>query len=70
MTKVVADKVAIQAARHAKCLSRVQVAAQAGVSFETIKAVERGRRQPTLNLAVKLSRVLDKSVEDLVRVEA
>lgn len=67
--RIVADKAAVQAARRAKCLSRVEVANRMGVSFETIRAIERGRRQPTLNTAMKLSRVLNKPLDELVTVE-
>ncbi len=46
-------------------LTQSELAAMVGVSRQTIISIERGRYNPSLDLAFKLSRVFDKSIEDL-----
>jgi putative transcriptional regulator len=51
--------------REREGLSQGELATAVGVSRQTINAVERGRYDPSLELAFKLAAYFDCSVEDL-----
>jgi putative transcriptional regulator len=51
--------------RVAQGLSQAQLAASAGVSRQTINAIETGRYTPSLPLAITLARFFQRSVEEV-----
>lgn len=55
----------LRLARLAAGLSQEQLAARAGVSRQAVAGIEAGRFDPSLRVALDLSRSLDRSVEDL-----
>ncbi len=55
----------IEKARSLAGLSRQQLADLVGVHYQTIGYLERGQYSPSLSLALKLSRALTCSVEEL-----
>ncbi|MHB1598011.1 MAG: substrate-binding domain-containing protein [Acidimicrobiales bacterium] len=60
----------LRSARLARSLSQLQLAGLAGVSRQAIAAVEAGRSEPSLRLALALARVLGVGVEDLFATES
>ena len=59
----------IKVARAEKDLSQEQLSKLAGVSRQTISAIETGQYCPTAKLALILSKVLNKQFEDLFFLE-
>ena len=55
----------IKKLRKAAGLRQEDLAKQVGVSRQTIIAVENDKYDPTLELAMKLARALEKNVEDI-----
>jgi putative transcriptional regulator len=55
--------------REAAGLSQAALAVQLGVSRQTINAIETGRYDPSLTLAVRLARHFSSSVEEVFHVE-
>lgn len=55
--------------RLIKGLSQEQLAIEAGVSRQTINALEAAKYVPSTVLALKLSRILEKSIEELFELE-
>ena len=55
----------IKKLRKAAGLRQEDLANQVGVSRQTIIAVENDKYDPTLELAMKLARALEKNVEDI-----
>ena len=55
----------LRAARAAKGLSQQGLADLAGVSRQTINAIEQGDYNPTIRLCIAICRVLDKTLDDL-----
>lgn len=53
-------------ARIKKGLNQSDLARILGVHPETIRGIERGRRTPSLKLALKLSKILNISIEKLL----
>ncbi|GAC1340434.1 MAG: hypothetical protein NVSMB23_10730 [Myxococcales bacterium] len=51
--------------RLARGLSQVELAARAGISRQALSALEAGRSQPSMAVALRLARELGKGVEDL-----
>jgi putative transcriptional regulator len=49
--------------RSERSWTQAQLAAEAGVSRQTINSIETGRFEPSLSLALKLARLFDTSVE-------
>jgi putative molybdopterin biosynthesis protein len=68
MSSIVACSV--QAAREARGLSQQALAQAAGTSRQAVAAVEKGRMQPGIGLALALSRVLGVAVEELFALSA
>jgi DNA-binding XRE family transcriptional regulator len=56
---------AVRSARLAAGLSQGALAAAAGLSRQAVGAIEAGRHRPSVDAALALARVLDRSVEDL-----
>lgn len=55
----------IKGLREGLKLSKEQFAADLGVSYFTVVAVEEGVRKPSLELAYKIARRLNKTIEEL-----
>ena len=55
----------IKKLRKAAGLRQEDLANQVGVSRQTIIAVENNKYDPTLELAIKLAKALEKNVEDI-----
>ena len=55
----------MKAARAAKDLSQQQLADLAGVSRQTINAIEKGDYNPTIRLCIDSCRALDKTLDEL-----
>ena len=56
--------------RQQRGMSASEVAKQAGVSRQTIYAIEAGDYVPNTTLALQLARILEVRVEDLFRLES
>ncbi|RBY83242.1 helix-turn-helix transcriptional regulator [Blastococcus sp. TF02A-30] len=56
--------------RQARGLSQEALARAVGVSRQTINAIETGRYDPSLRLAVHLARHFDSTVEEMFDVDA
>lgn len=50
-------------------LTQAQLAAKAGVTRQTIIAVEKGKYIPSLELAFKLAQIFGQKVEDIFKFE-
>ena len=55
----------LKLARVEKGLSQQELAELAEVSRQTIGLIESGNYNPTLNLCIKIARILDKTLNDL-----
>ena len=55
----------LKAARAAKDLSQQALADPAGVSRQTINAIEKGDYNPTIKLCIAICKVLDKTLDEL-----
>ena len=55
----------LRAARAAKGLSQQGLADLAGVSRQTINAIEQGDYNPTIRLCIAICRALDRALDDL-----
>ena len=55
----------LKAARAAKDLSQQALADLAGVSRQTINAIEKGDYNPTIKLCIAICTVLDKTLDEL-----
>ena len=55
----------IKLARVAKDLTQEELAQNVGVTRQTIGLIEAGNYNPTLNLCLRLSKVLDKNLDQL-----
>ncbi|GEO94401.1 helix-turn-helix transcriptional regulator [Kocuria turfanensis] len=60
----------LKALRAARTLSQGQLAIAVGVSRQTIYAVENGRSEPSLSVALALARFFGRSVEDVFHDDA
>lgn len=59
----------IRELRVERGLSQAALAAEMGVSRQTINAIETGRYSPSLPLAIRLARFLGKTVEEIFHVD-
>ena len=59
------ENIRLKIARIEKGLSQQQLADEIGVTRQTIGLIEKGQYNPTLNLCVKLAKVLNKTLNDL-----
>lgn len=55
----------MKAARAALDLSQQELAEKAGVSRQTISAIEKGDYNPTINLCITICRILGKTLDEL-----
>ena len=55
----------LKLARVAKDYSQEELAEIVGVTRQTIGLIEKGKYNPTLNLCLKISRALNKTLDDL-----
>lgn len=55
----------MKAARAALDMSQSELAEKAGVTRQTIGMIESGEYNPTLNLCVKICRILGKTLDEL-----
>ncbi len=55
----------LKAARAAKDLSQQALAEKAGVSRQTINAIERENTDPTIRLCIAICRELDKTLDEI-----
>ena len=60
----------IRVLRAVKEISQERLAQELGVTRQTIHAVETGKYNPSLDLAFKLARFFDKSIEEIFIYEA
>ena len=60
----------LQLLRGGQNWTQAQLAAEVGVSRQTINSIETGRFEPSLTLALKLARLFDKPVEAIFSLEA
>lgn len=59
----------LKAARAGLDLSQADLAEKVGVSRQTISAIEKGDYNPTINLCIKICRVLGKTLDELFWTE-
>ena len=57
--------VKLKSARVLKDMSQEDLAVNVGVSRQTIIAIEKGDYNPSINLCIKICKVLDKKLDDL-----
>ncbi len=55
----------LKSARAAMDLSQDDLAKAAGVSRQTISAIEKGDYNPTINLCISICKILGKTLDDL-----
>lgn len=60
---------ALKAARVLKDMSQDDLAKACGVSRQTISSIEKGDYNPTINLCIKICKILDKTLDELFWVE-
>ena len=60
-----AKNLKLKSARAALDMSQQELAEKAGVSRQTINAIEKGDYNPTLKLCIEICRVLNKTLDDL-----
>jgi putative transcriptional regulator len=59
----------LEAARDARGLTRQQLADAVGVHYQTVGYLERGEYSPSLALALRIARLLERPVEDLFSLD-
>ncbi len=59
----------VRALRAARGLSQAQLAAALGVSRQTVNAIETGRYDPSLPLAIAVARFFEQTVEEIFHVD-
>jgi len=59
------ENIKLKIARIEKRLSQQELADLVEVTRQTIGLIEKGKYNPTINLCVKISKVLDKTLNDL-----
>lgn len=59
----------VAATRRARGLTMTELAKRAGCSYSAVWGVEAGRSRPSLDLAIRIARALDASLDDLTRGE-
>lgn len=60
----------VRIVRLTQKLSQTDLAEKAGVSRQTIYSVEQGRYIPSTVLALKISSILEKNIEELFELES
>jgi putative transcriptional regulator len=59
----------LKAARAEKDLSQADLAEKVGVSRQRISAIEKGDYNPTINLCIRICKVLERTLDELFWVE-
>ena len=59
----------LKAARAEKDLSQADLAEKVGVSRQTISAIEKGDYNPTINLCIRICKVLERTLDELFWVD-
>ena len=59
----------LKAARAEKDLSQADLAEKVGVSRQTISAIEKGDYNPTINLFIRICKVLERTLDELFWTE-
>ena len=59
----------LKAARAEKDLSQADLAEKVGVSRQTISAIAKGDYNPTINLCIRICKVLERTLDELFWVE-
>ena len=59
----------LKAARAEKDLSQADLAERVGVSRQTISAIEKGDYNPTINLCIRICKVLERTLDELFWIE-
>ena len=59
----------LKAARAEKDLSQADLAEKVGVSRQTISAIGKGDYNPTINLCIRICKVLERTLDELFWVE-
>ena len=59
----------LKVARAEKDLSQADLAEKVGVSRQTISAIEKGDYNPTINLCIRICKVLERTLDELFWVE-
>ena len=59
----------LKAARVGMDLSQADLADRVGVSRQTISAIEKGDYNPTINLCIKICKVLGKTLDELFWID-
>ena len=59
----------LKAARAEKDLSQADLAERVGVSRQTISAIEKGDYNPTINLCIRICKVLERTLDELFWVD-
>ncbi len=59
----------LKAARAEKDLSQADLAEKVGVSRQTISAIEKGDYNPTINLCIRICKVLERTLDELFWTE-
>lgn len=60
-----AKNLKLKAARATKDMTQQDLADAVGVSRQTLNAIEKGDYNPTVNLCIKICKVLGKTLDDL-----
>jgi putative transcriptional regulator len=59
----------VRALRHLAGLSQAELGGRLGVSRQTVIAIEQGRYDPSLPLAIRIARHFGRAVEEVFHVE-
>ena len=59
------ENLKMKLARVEKDLSQQQLADLVGATRQTIGLIEKGKYNPTLNLCIKIAKILDRTLNDL-----
>ena len=59
------NNIRLKLARVEKGMSQQDLADRVEVTRQTIGLIEKGKYNPTLNLCIRIARVLDKTLDDL-----
>ena len=62
---MVAKNLKVKVARVAMELTQKDLAVAVGVSRQTINAIEKGDYSPSINLCIKVAKVLNKTLDEL-----
>lgn len=55
--------------RNEKCMTALELAKKIGTSENYIYMLESGRKKPSIDVAFKIARILNKNIEDIWELE-